>query len=82
MYYTHGAENMVRKLSDNENDFIKKMSGIYSDSMMADELTRIRYSIGEKDRVTIDQVRKSRYKQNIKKTTGSGKCLREKKRGT
>ncbi len=73
---------MVRKLSDNEHDFVKKMSGIYSDSMMADELTRIRYSIGEKDRVTIDQVRKSRYKQRVKKTKGSRKCLRVKKRGT
>ena len=53
------------KLNGQEHKYVREMCNILKDSQIADELTRIRYSLGEKDRVTIDQVRKSRYKQGI-----------------
>jgi len=62
------------KLSKQENEYIGKMSNILKDIQIVDELTRIRYGLGIKDRVTIDQVRKSRYKQGIEKKSGRGKC--------
>jgi len=62
------------KLSNQENEYIGKMCNILKDIEIVDELTRIRYGLGIKDRVTIDQVRKSRYKQNISKKSGRGKC--------
>jgi hypothetical protein len=62
------------KLSKQENEYIGKMCNILKDIEIVDELTRIRYGLGIKDRVTIDQVRKSRYKQNISKKSGRGKC--------
>ena len=62
------------KLNGQEHKYVREMCNILKDNQIADELTRIRYSLGEKDRVTIDQVRKSRYKQGIGKKQGRGKC--------
>tara|TARA_R110000824_G_scaffold168853_2_gene345813 strand:+ start:69 stop:308 length:240 start_codon:yes stop_codon:yes gene_type:complete len=64
----------IVKLSKQENEYIGKMCNILKDIEIVDELTRIRYGLGIKDRVTIDQVRKSRYKQGIGKKSGRGKC--------
>ena len=61
-------------LSEQENEYIGKMCNILKDAQIADELTRIRYTFRIKDKVTIDQVRKSRYKQGIQKKSGRGKC--------
>ena len=65
------------KLDDNERQFIRKMSNIIVDADLAHELTRIRYETGIKDRVTIDQVRKARYKMGITKSKGRGKCQKK-----
>ena len=70
--YTFYGLNM--KLNNNEYNFIRKMANIIKDADLAHELTRIRYEIGIKDRVTIDQVRKARYKMGIMKKKGRGKC--------
>ena len=53
------------KLSLQEKAFVEKTCNIYKDARLADELTRIRFEMGIKDRVTIDQVRKARYKMGI-----------------
>ena len=47
---------------------------MYNDERIADELTRIRYDLGIKDRVSVRQVRRARYNMNIKKRQGRGKC--------
>ena len=70
--YTFYGFNM--KLDDNERQFIKKMANIIVDADLAHELTRIRYETGIRDRVTIDQVRKARYRMGIHKVQGRGKC--------
>ena len=63
------------KLSKQEHEYVKQFANILKDEQIADELTRIRYSLNnEGGRVTIDQVRKSRYKQGINKKSGRGKC--------
>ena len=62
------------KLSLQEQAFVEKTCNIYKDARLADELTRIRFEMGIKDRVTIDQVRKARYKMGIAKKQGRGKC--------
>ncbi len=62
------------KLSSQEKTFVEKMCNIYKDARLADELTRIRFEMGIRDRVTIDQVRKARYKLGISKKHGRGKC--------
>ena len=62
------------KLSSQEKTFVEKMCNIYKDSELAGELTRIRFEMGIRDRVTIDQVRKTRYKLGISKKRGRGKC--------
>ena len=67
------------KLSDNEKEFIKRMANVVKDAELASELTRIRYEFGNNDRVTIDQVRKTRYKLGIGKKNGRGKCQTFKK---
>ena len=77
--YTFYGFNM--KLDDNERQFIKKMANIIVDADLAHELTRIRYETGIRDRVTIDQVRKARYKMGITKRKGRGKCQIKKETG-
>ncbi len=69
------------KLSLQEKAFVEKTCNIYKDARLADELTRIRFEMGIKERVTIDQVRKARYKMGIAKKQGRGKCqtIRDKK---
>ena len=62
------------KLSDNEKEFIKRMANVVKDAELASELTRIRYEFGNKDRVTIDQVRKARNSMGIDKARGRGRC--------
>ena len=62
------------KLNNNEKEFIKGMANIMKDADVANELTRIRYDLGNKDIVTIDQVRKARYRMGIHKAQGRGKC--------
>ena len=65
---------MNMKLNNNEKEFIKGMANIMKDADVANELTRIRYDLGNKDIVTIDQVRKARYRMGIHKVQGRGKC--------
>jgi len=69
------------RLSEAEKKFIKETCGFYKDSRVAEELTRIRYSTGENEKVTIDQVRKYRYSEGIYKERGRGviKIRRSKK---
>jgi len=62
------------KLSDAEKQYIEKTCNIYKDERLAFELTRIRYEMGVRESVTIDQVRKARYKMGIAKKAGRGKC--------
>jgi len=62
------------KLSDNEKRFIKQMANMVKDAELASELTRIRFELGNRDRVTIDQVRKARYSMGIEKVRGRGRC--------
>ena len=62
-----------------EKQYIEKTCNLYKDERIAHELTRIRYEIGVRDSVTIDQVRKARYKMGIQKKRGRGKCQIEKK---
>ena len=62
------------KLSPQEKKFVKDMANIWSDQRIADELSRIRTELELKDRVTIDQVRKARYRSGITKLGGRGKC--------
>tara|TARA_R100001163_G_scaffold59204_1_gene47860 strand:- start:615 stop:836 length:222 start_codon:yes stop_codon:yes gene_type:complete len=63
------------KLSKQEHEYVKQFANILKDEQIADELTRIRYSLSDEGgRVTIDQVRKSRYRQGINKKSGRGKC--------
>ena len=72
------------KLNDAETQYIEKTCNLYKDERIAIELTRIRYEVGVRDSVTIDQVRKARYKMGIAKKAGRGKCQvvkKEKKDG-
>ena len=62
------------RLSDAEKDFVKKTCNMYNDERIADELTRIRYDLNIKDRVSVRQVRRARYNMNIKNRQGMGKC--------
>lgn len=68
------------KLSTQEKGFVQNMANIWTDQRIADELSRIRSELSLQDRVTIDQVRKARYKSGITKLSGRGKC-QVKKRG-
>ena len=46
---------------------------------ISEELTRIRRGLDIKETVTIDQVRKARYRMGLSKQSGRGVCrLREK----
>ena len=60
------------RLSDVEKKFVKETCEFYKDSRVAEELTRIRYSTGVNEKVTIDQVRKYRYSEGIYKERGRG----------
>ena len=62
------------KLNDSEKEYIKGVANIMKDIDVAAELTRIRHEFGIKDRVTIDQVRKARYRMGIEKVRGRGRC--------
>jgi len=62
------------KLDKNEKNFIRRMANIIKDADLASELTRIRFEFGNRDRVTIDQVRKARYSMGIEKARGRGRC--------
>ena len=62
------------KLSSAEKHYIEKTCNLYKDQRLADELTRIRYETGVRDRVTIDQVRKARYRMGLSKQSGRGVC--------
>jgi hypothetical protein len=62
------------KLDETEVKFISELANIVTDSELAAELSRIRYERGINKRVTIDQVRKARYKLGISKRQGRGKC--------
>ena len=62
------------KINDNEKEFIKQMANMTKDADLASELTRIRFELGNRDRVTIDQVRKARYSMGIAKVRGRGRC--------
>ena len=62
------------KLTDKEKEYIKSLCGTYTDERISIELTRIRYELGIKDRVSVDQVRKGRYDMGIAKAHGRGVC--------
>lgn len=65
------------KLTDAEMDFIKSSCGVMKDQEIADKLTILRSHAGEKgkkSRVTVDLVRKARYKLGIRKGHGRGVC--------
>ncbi len=65
------------KLTDAEINFIKSSCGVMKDKEIADKLTALRSQIGEsgqKSQVTVDLVRKARYKLGIRKGHGRGVC--------
>ena len=62
------------KLSKIEKDFVRETYEFYSDERIATELTRMRYSVGIKDPVTLSQVRG--VKRRIKKRKGPGGEIR------
>jgi len=71
--YTEAIEGaLYMRLSDVEKKFVKETCEFYKDSRVAEELTRIRYSTGVNEKVTIDQVRKCRYSEGIYKERGRG----------
>lgn len=61
------------RLSESELSFVEETCEFYTDPRLAEELTRIRFDMGVRDKVTIDQVRKARYKMGITKECGRGK---------
>jgi hypothetical protein len=65
-------------LSKVEVQFVKETAGFYTDSRIVEEINRIRESVGnDDDTVTIDMVRKARYKLGIKKVGRSGRVRRD-----
>ena len=62
------------KLSEQEKEYIKNLCETYTDERISMELTRIRYELGIKAQVSIDQVRKGRYDMGIAKAHGRGVC--------
>ena len=69
----------VKRLDKAEKEFVKETCGFYKDMRIAEELTRIRRGLDIKEAVTIDQVRKARYRMGLSKQSGRGVCrLREK----
>ena len=69
----------IKRLSKSEKEFVKETCGFYTDMRISEELTRIRRGLDIKETVTIDQVRKARYRMGLSKQSGRGGCrLREK----
>ncbi len=62
------------KLSKEERLFVEELCHLYSDEELSIQLSRIRIESGIRDSVTIDQVRKTRYRAGIRKQPGRGKC--------
>tara|TARA_B100000745_G_scaffold271233_1_gene198495 strand:- start:116 stop:322 length:207 start_codon:yes stop_codon:yes gene_type:complete len=60
-----------------EVKFVKETAGFYTDSRIVEEINRIRKDVGNDDAVTIDMVRKARYKLGIKKVGRSGRVRRD-----
>ena len=54
-------------LNEKEREFIKDTYVFYGDDRIVVELNRIRHVVGNSEIVTIDMVRKARYKLGIKK---------------
>ena len=52
-------------LTEAEKKFVDKLSHIHTDEEIMYEINRIRWECGDKDRVSIDMVRKARYKMGI-----------------
>ena len=69
----------IKRLSDSEKEFVKETCGFYTDMRIAEELTRIRRGLNLKEVVTIDQVRKARYRMGLSKESGRGVCKLRKK---
>ena len=64
----------IKRLSNSEKEFVKETCGFYTDMRIAEELTRIRGGLDVKEVVTIDQVRKARYRMGLSKQSGRGVC--------
>ena len=64
----------IKRLSNSEKEFVKETCGFYTDMRIAEELTRIRGGLDVKEGVTIDQVRKARYRMGLSKQSGRGVC--------
>ena len=62
----------VKRLDKAEKEFVKETCGFYKDMRIAEELTRIRRGLDIKEAVTIDQVRKARYRMGLSKHSGRG----------
>ncbi len=65
------------KLTDSEMDFIKSSCGVMKDHEIANKLTILRGQSGKRGketRVSVDLVRKARYKLGIRKGHGRGVC--------
>ena len=69
----------VKRLDKAEKEFVKETCGFYKDIRIAEELTRIRRGLDIKEAVTIDQVRKARYRMGLSKQSGRGVCKLRKK---
>ena len=70
---------IVKRLDKAEKEFVKETCGFYKDIRIAEELTRIRRGLDIKEAVTIDQVRKARYRMGLSKQSGRGVCKLRKK---
>ncbi len=55
------------KLNESERDFIRETCEFYSDKRISIELTRMRYSVGVKEAVTLYQVQHVRRDMGKKK---------------
>ena len=60
-------------LTEAEKKFVDKLSHIHTDEEIMYEINRIRWECGDKDRGSIDMVRKARYKMGIKRHSGGKK---------
>ena len=69
----------VKRLDKAEKEFVKEPCGFFKDIRIAEELTRIRRGLDIKEAVTIDQVRKARYRMGLSKQSGRGVCKLRKK---
>ena len=62
------------KLTEQENRFIKDTCCFFSDDRTVVELNRIRQEMEHPANITVDMVRKARYKMGLKKKPGRGRC--------